>query len=133
MVEIVRVLVVAEQHGINGPIASILNAGPNVFLMRQVYSERISALAEAGHRRLDDVVQVVHATSGMRTVAWLNSNEKDAAVAEKACSRGLEVVALSQFTLRHSQPGALILGFAGFNPPELRRGVDVLANVLNDK
>jgi DNA-binding transcriptional MocR family regulator len=55
---------------------------------------------------------------------------KDIAVAERGRARGLEVTALSQFSQRHSHPGALVLRFAGCTPAGLRRGVEILATVL---
>jgi GntR family transcriptional regulator/MocR family aminotransferase len=104
--------------------------GHHVRRMRQIYAERMDVLAEAAHRRLGDLLEVVPAASGMRTLGWLGRDENDAVVAERARSRGLELAALSQFTQRHVQRGALILGFACCDAAELRRGVDVLATVL---
>ena len=63
-------------------------------------------------------------------IAWLKTGERDIVVAERARARGLEVTALSKFSQRHSHPRALVLGFAGCTPAELRSGVDVLATVL---
>jgi hypothetical protein len=45
----------------------------------------------------------------------------------RARSLGLELSALSEFTLHHGHPPALILDFGGCRPSELRRGVGVLA------
>lgn len=70
------------------------------------------------------------AASGMRTIDWLKTGERDSLVAERARAAGLEVTALSQFTLRNTQPGGLVLGFGASSPGELRRGVDVLASIL---
>lgn len=104
--------------------------GHHVRQMRQIYAERLEVLCDAANQRLGGMLQVQKAASGMRTIAWLKTGEKDTAVAERARARGLEVTALSQFSQRHSHPGALALGFAGCTPAELRRGVDVLATVL---
>jgi len=104
--------------------------GHHVRRMRQIYAERLEALCDAANQRLGGMLQVQKAASGMRTIAWLKTGEKDIAVAERARARGLEVTALSQFSQRHSHPGALSLGFAGCTPAELRRGVDVLATVF---
>ena len=90
----------------------------------------LEVLCDGANRRLGDKLQVEKAASGIRAVAWLKAGEKDIAVAERARTRGLEITALSEFTQCHSQPSALILGFAGCTPAELRRGVDVLATVL---
>jgi len=104
--------------------------GHHVRRMRQAYAERMSVLADAANRRLSGLLEVGCAASGVRTLGWLKTNERDTEVAGRARLHGLELAALSQFTLRHSQPAALILGFAGCNVDELRRGVDVLATVL---
>ena len=104
--------------------------GHHVRRMRQIYAERMRVLADAANRRLGNLLQVAEAASGMRTIGWLNTGEKDAVVAERARSQGLEIAAISQFTQRHFQRGGLVLGFAACNPAELRRGVDVLATAL---
>ena len=104
--------------------------GHHVRRMRQIYAERMEVLCDAANRRLVGVLQVEEAASGMRAIGWLKTGEKDIAVAERARARGLEIMALSQFSQRHSQPGALVLGFAACTPAELRRGVDILASVL---
>lgn len=105
--------------------------GHHVRRMRQVYAERIAVLVEAAKRRLDGLLEVHHAASGMRTIGWLRNGESDLAVAERARSQGLELAAVSQFALRYAPPAGLVLGFAGCAPAELRRGVDVLASILH--
>jgi GntR family transcriptional regulator / MocR family aminotransferase len=50
--------------------------------------------------------------------------------ARQARILGLEVEPLSTFTVKYERPPALMLGFAGCNPAELRRGVSVLATAL---
>jgi GntR family transcriptional regulator/MocR family aminotransferase len=105
--------------------------GHHVRRMRQTYAERMEVLCDAANQRLGGMLQVQKAASGMRTIAWLQTGQKDIAVAERARARGLEVMALSRYSQRNSQRGALVLGFAGCTPAELRRGVDVLAMVLD--
>ncbi len=69
----------------------------------------------------------------MRTIAWIKTGERDREVAERARSHGLELSALSDFTIQHSRPDALVLGFAGCAIAELQRGADVLASVLENR
>lgn len=104
--------------------------GHHVRRMRQVYAERMGVLAEAGRQKLDGMLDVVPAAAGMRTIGWLKARETDVVAAGRARAQGLEMAAVSQFALSHSPRGGLILGFAGSSPAELRRGVDVLAGVL---
>ena len=107
--------------------------GHHVRQMRQTYACRMTALSEAAGDRLSGKLDVVQADSGMRTVAWIKTGQTDTEVAERARSHGLELSALSEFTIRHARPSALVLGFAGCPKAELERGVGVLANVLEDR
>jgi len=107
--------------------------GHHVRRMRQMYAHRIAALSEIARQRLHGILDVVHAESGMRTMAWIKTGESDGKVAERARARGLELTALSEFTMCHAHPAALVLGFAGCTASELHRGVDVLANVLESQ
>lgn len=104
--------------------------GHHVRRMRQTYLRRMTALLDIAGRRLGGLLEVVQADSGMRTMAWIKTGERDSEVAERSRSHGLELAALSEFTIQHSRPGALVLGFAGCAMAELQRGVEVLAGVL---
>lgn len=104
--------------------------GHHIRRMRQVYAERMAVFAEAAEKRLAGLLDVVKTITGMRTVGWLQTSESDRSVQSRANAQGLELGALSSFTLRHPVPSGLMLGFAGSSPAELRRGVDVLAAVL---
>jgi len=104
--------------------------GHHIRHMRQVYLERCEVLVDAAKRKLSAKLDVPMAASGMRTIGWLKTGEKDSLVAARARAAGLEVTAVSQFTRRNAQPNGLVLGFAGSPPNELRRGIDVLASIL---
>lgn len=66
------------------------------------------------------------AGSGIRTLGWLKTWKSDHDAAQQAQKLALEVIPLSTFTTKYEQPPALMLGFAGCNPTELRHGVSVL-------
>jgi GntR family transcriptional regulator / MocR family aminotransferase len=104
--------------------------GHHVRRMRQIYAERSDALSAASRELLLGQVDVVQAISGMRTIAWIRTGQRDTEVVERARGLGLETSALSDFTLRHFHRDALVLGFAGCSPAELRRGVAVLSGAL---
>lgn len=105
--------------------------GHHVRRMRQVYARRITALCEAARAELGSALDVARADAGMRTVGWIKTGQDDKEVARRARLRGLELAALSEFTVRHFHPGALVLGFASCAPAELQRGVSVLAGALD--
>lgn len=104
--------------------------GHHVRRMRQTYSERMASLKEASQKELAGLVEVTNAAAGMRTIAWLKTRMPDHVAAQRAQSLGLELTTLSTFTMKHFHKPALILGFAGCNPEELRRGVSVLVAAL---
>lgn len=107
--------------------------GHHVRRMRQTYAERIEVLRTAADARLAGVLNVVHAGAGIRTLGWLKTWKSDREAAQHAQTLGLEVVPLSSFTTKYEQPPALMLGFAGCSPAELRRGVSVLATALRSR
>jgi GntR family transcriptional regulator/MocR family aminotransferase len=104
--------------------------GHHVRSMRQVYSERLSVLEAAAQKHLAGLLELTPTAAGMRTVAWLKTRTSGEVAAHRAQMLGLELAALSVFTVKYSRKPALILGFAGCNPNELRRGVSVLAAAL---
>ncbi len=104
--------------------------GHHVRRMRQVYSQRSEALLNAAREFLTGRLDVTPAASGMRTVAWIRTGQRDTEVVERARALGLETSALSDFTVRHFHPDALVLGFAGCSPAELKRGAAVLSGVF---
>jgi GntR family transcriptional regulator/MocR family aminotransferase len=104
--------------------------GHHIRRMRQAYAERIDVLKTAADKHLDGVLDVLHAEAGIRTLGWLRTWKSDRDAAQQARKHGLEVEPLSAFTTKYQQPPALMLGFAGCTPAELRRGVGILATAL---
>lgn len=107
--------------------------GHHVRRMRQIYSERGGILMEAAASCLDGLLDVVEAGAGMRTLGWLQTWTSDIEAAQAINALGVETIPLSAFSMKYQKPPALILGFAGCNPAELRRGVSVLATALQKR
>jgi GntR family transcriptional regulator / MocR family aminotransferase len=107
--------------------------GHHVRKMRHIYSERLQVLKETAESSLPDTLEVDNAAAGMRTIAWLKTNMPDRVAAEGANRLGLELSSLSSFAMKHNPKPGLILGFAGCNPSEIKRGVSMLAVALRTK
>jgi GntR family transcriptional regulator/MocR family aminotransferase len=105
--------------------------GHHVRKMRQVYSDRSQLLAEEANRRLSGLLDVQHAQSGIRTVAWIKTRVTEMVVTRRAQQLGLEVVPISSYVSKYEQKPALSLGFAGCNASEIKRGVSVLEAILS--
>jgi GntR family transcriptional regulator / MocR family aminotransferase len=104
--------------------------GHHVRRMRQVYARRMEVLCDTSRELLAGRLDVVKAVSGMRMLGWIKTGQSDTDLVGRARSLGLEVAALSEFTIANSHPAALILGFAGCPAAELKRGVEVLSHAL---
>jgi GntR family transcriptional regulator/MocR family aminotransferase len=105
--------------------------GRHVRKMRQVYSDRSQLLAEEATRRLSGLLDVEHAQSGMSTVAWIKTPVTEMVLARRAEQVGLEVFPISSCVSKYEQKPALMLGFAGCNASEIKRGVSVLEAILS--
>src|SRR6185437_2736811 len=99
--------------------------------MRQIYSDRSQLLAEEANRRLSGLLDVEHAQSGIRTVAWIKTGITEMVLTQRAKQLGLEVIPISSYVRKYEQKPALTLGFAGCNASEIKRGVSVLEAVLS--
>ena len=98
--------------------------------MRTLYAERQACLLEAARRELDGVLELAPADAGMHLVGWLPHNIIDRDITNAAAALGVEVLPLSRYAMNPLSRGALLLGYAGFNPAAIRSGVIRLAAVL---
>jgi GntR family transcriptional regulator/MocR family aminotransferase len=107
--------------------------GHHIRRMRQNYAERNDVLKIAADKHLNGLLDVEHAAAGIRTLGWLKTWKSDIEAALQARKLGLEIQPLSTFIVKYERPPALMLGFAGCDPAELRRGVSVLATALRSR
>ena len=100
--------------------------------MRGLYAERQSALAAAVQEELGDILVLEPDPAGLHLVGWLPEGVDDRAAAVTARAAGVEVYPLSAYRLEPlpNRRGGLILGYAPFDPADIRRGVKKLASAL---
>jgi GntR family transcriptional regulator/MocR family aminotransferase len=98
--------------------------------MREVYAERRAALYEAAQRSLGDRLALSPVEAGLQTTGLLGPRLRAAAVVRHAAEQDVEVTALGAEWRGRFRREGLQLGFAAVPPEEIRRGVDVLARVL---
>jgi GntR family transcriptional regulator/MocR family aminotransferase len=105
--------------------------GRHVRRMRQIYGERMQVLVELGRKHLRGTMEIQPAASGMKTIGWIENGLPDLEVARRASAVGLEVVPLSIFSQKAAQKPGVMLGFAGCDQDEMKRGVLLLKSVLS--
>jgi GntR family transcriptional regulator / MocR family aminotransferase len=64
-------------------------------------------------------------------VAWIKTRVPEMVLTRRAEQLGLEVVPISSYVSKYEQKPAFMLGFAGCNETEIKRGVSVLEAVLS--
>jgi GntR family transcriptional regulator/MocR family aminotransferase len=99
--------------------------------MRRVYAERHEALCEAARARLDGLLEIVPARSGLHTIGRLPAQLAEREAATVADKRGITVSPIARFSLAPIDTSGLVLGFGGVDIPHIRAGVDVLAGALD--
>ncbi len=105
--------------------------GRHIRRMREIYAERLSVLLEEVHCRLAGRLEIRGVEAGLQTAAWLARGLSGDTVTAAAARRGVDLTPLSRYSVGPLRPDGLHLGFAAVAPPEIRRGVQVLGEVLD--
>ncbi len=100
--------------------------------MRRIYAERHQALCDAAGERLTGLLDVAPTESGLHTVGFLPPGISEIDVAATAEGRGITVSPIRRFSLKPTGISGLVLGFGSIRPAEIRAGVGVLGQVLED-
>jgi len=98
--------------------------------MRQIYAERLAILLESAKQKLSGALEISSVEAGLQTVGWLPIGVGAERVARAAEEQSVEVVPLKRYAWGKSPTNGLILGFAAFDPREIREGVERLGRVL---
>jgi len=98
--------------------------------MRELYAERLKVLLDSARSRLAGRLDISTVEAGLQTLGWLRNRAKAEEVAELARRRDVEIVLLEDYAWGRVARGGIVLGFAAVDPPELKRGVEELAVIL---
>ncbi len=98
--------------------------------MRSLYEKRQAVLVDESERRLDGMMKIAKASSGMHLIGWLRDGLDDRVVASKGRDIGLNLTPLSSYSVAKQLPPGLVLGYTGFNEREIAEGVGKLKKVL---
>jgi GntR family transcriptional regulator/MocR family aminotransferase len=77
-------------------------------------------------------VDVPSIEAGLHIAGFLPKGITSGQAAGAAAAHGVETLALESFVLQRRDLHGLLLGFAAFDAPEIRRGVAELAMALED-
>jgi GntR family transcriptional regulator/MocR family aminotransferase len=100
--------------------------------MRELYAERLSVLLQSSRSRLEGLLEIPSVEAGLQTVGWLAPGIHADRAAEAAEKHEVEVIPLTRYSSRRLARQGLLLGFAAVDTRELRRGVEHLAQALEE-
>jgi GntR family transcriptional regulator/MocR family aminotransferase len=101
--------------------------------MRELYAYRMGVLRDAVRRRLAGAVRLPEIEAGVHTPAWLAAPLSAYDIFKAAAEKDVEALPLSVFASRRDSNEGLLLGFGAVDERELRRGVEVLAAVIDHR
>jgi len=98
--------------------------------MLQCYSQRRDLLHRELRAHLGDLLEVHAPEAGMHLVGWLPPDKDDRRAAKLAAQVGIEVMAISKYSLEPLSRGGLVFGYAGTDEEAILHGVKTLAAAL---
>ena len=96
---------------------------------RREYALRLEMLLDSA-TKFDLPVSFPHADGGMNLAGFLNNAGEDSAFSKKLQQKGLEIPALSRYSLRGTSLG-LLFGFTAFAPPTIQRSIRLASQILH--
>ena len=101
--------------------------------MRKIYAERHDALCDAAKKTLDGLLDVVRTDSGLHTIGHLRNGVREVDASVAADARKITASPIARFSIAPAGVNGLVLGFGGVTPQQIRSGVGVLAEVLEEQ
>jgi GntR family transcriptional regulator/MocR family aminotransferase len=131
--EVRRVIDVCPPRLYQAALADFMREGyyaRHIRKMRQLYSERRSALMEALRTEFGSLLQVVGGEAGMHLVVILPKGLRDQQIAKRAADQNLRLLPLSHAYLGKNSRQGLVLGFASTTVSEMPSAVRRLRSLL---
>lgn len=100
--------------------------------MRLLYAERQKILTGLMKEQLGDYFRLSIAPSGMHLLCWISDKIDLAKFKQEIKKQKLSVSFASEYTLQHSIPPAIVLGFTAFSKYKLQTGVEKLAQCVQN-
>jgi GntR family transcriptional regulator/MocR family aminotransferase len=98
--------------------------------MRNLYEERQRVFVTEARRHLAGLLELVPSGAGLQCVGWLAPGLDEQAVKRAAAAHDVEVTPVSAFATRRLARPGLLLSFGGFDPSQIRAGMQRLAAAL---
>jgi len=101
--------------------------------MRELYASRMGVLRDCLRSKIGGAVHLPEIEVGVHTPAWLAAPLSAIDISKAAAEKDVEALPLSVFASQGNALNGLLLGFGAVDERELRRGVDVLAGIIDKR
>jgi GntR family transcriptional regulator/MocR family aminotransferase len=99
--------------------------------MRELYGSRLAALIDGGRQHLDGALEISNVRAGLYTIGFLTNGMTSRQAEKLAAAEGIEVLAVDRYTFKRSDPKAVVLGFAAYPEPTIRKALTQLARAFS--
>jgi GntR family transcriptional regulator/MocR family aminotransferase len=98
--------------------------------MRTLYAQRQEAMVLAARRECAGRLDVGPNATGLHLIGWLPEGVDDREVSRRAAAYGVDARPLSTYRSQPGGRGGLVLGYAGYEPRQIRRAMRLLGQAL---
>lgn len=99
--------------------------------MRKLYKERRAFLLQALDQGFSEELEVFPSDGGLHICVAFKKRRDDVKFAEQLKAEGVIIRPLSRFFRNKEKQSGFLLGFAGYNQEEVRRGLEIIRKVLS--
>lgn len=101
--------------------------------MRELYATRLAALRHEVDTQLAGLVDIPDVQAGIHVTALLGRGLKADATATALAAVGVETIPVRRFVVATARPEALLLGFAPYDPRQIRDAVEKMARAIDTR
>jgi GntR family transcriptional regulator/MocR family aminotransferase len=99
--------------------------------MRELYGSRLAALIDGGRQHLSGLLEISNVRAGLYTIGFLTNGMSSRQAEKAAAAHGVEALGVDRYTLKRTDPGAVVLGFAAYSEPAIRKALTQLARAFS--
>ncbi|MFC5864413.1 PLP-dependent aminotransferase family protein [Acidicapsa dinghuensis] len=99
--------------------------------MRELYGSRLAAMIDGGKQHLSGLLDISNVQAGLYTIGFLTNGMTSRQAEKAAAVQGIEALGVDRYTFKHPDPKGVVLGFAAYPEPAIRKALIQLAKAFS--
>jgi len=99
--------------------------------MRELYGSRLAALIDGGKQYLSGLLEISNVRAGLYTIGFLTNGMTSRQAEKSAAIEGVEVLGVDRYTFQRTDPKGVVLGFAAYPEPAIKKALIQLARAFD--